>query len=118
MTPLQDVTKTYLPIVFVVGLVVAAFGLGNTYRDIATQPQALTQRLDHLESQRKVDLENINATIGKLAGSVDDLRKTLLDPASRGVPVDIVRFSDLRVFCLELRVENPTVTIRCPRGAD
>ncbi len=115
-TDLKDITKSYIPLLAVIGLVFFTFQGGVAYQSITQAPTTLSKKVDDLETARKQDLVDINAAIARLASGVEDLRKTILDPASRGVPVDIVRFSDLRVFCLELRVENPATNIKCPPG--
>jgi hypothetical protein len=109
---LVDLSKSYLPLLVVVGGFFVAFQIGSVYRDLSASTTSVEQRFAQVELNRKAELAPIIDSIKNLGTAVDEIRKTLADPTSRAIPTDLLRWQDMYVFCLEL--ERNSQGIKCP----
>lgn len=112
--PMTDLTRSYLPILFVVAIVGGALTLGMAVQNWTSAPALISERVSSLELQRKQDMQEIGQQFKSLTSSLDELRKAITDPLNSRLPVDLVRQTDLEVFCLKLQVLNPTTSFKCP----
>jgi hypothetical protein len=110
---LIDATKSYVPIMVVGAILAVVFQFGTVYRDLTAAPSAVNQQLADFKFTYNADLSTLRTSINDIAKAVSDLRTSFLDP-TRGVPTDVIRYSELYVFCLEL--ERGNTGIKCPLG--
>jgi hypothetical protein len=110
---LQDLTRGAVPILIVIAAIYCAVQVGFYIERLSSGTSAVDQRFKQVEEARKADLAPIIDSIKDLRGSVEDIRKALQDPTSRAIPTDLVRLSDLYVFCLQMKIANSTLSLQC-----
>lgn len=110
---IYDLTKGAIPILLVIAAMYAALQVGTFIERLSSGTSDIDRRFKAVEDARKSDLLPIIDSIKELRSSVEEITKTLRDPNSRAIPTDLVRLTDLYVFCLQMQVKNPTINFAC-----